>query len=99
VPQRAAEAVQLPDDQGVAGAQLVQQLLEGGPVGAGAAGRLHKDAVAAGALQRVDLEVGLLVGGGDASVAEQMSHAPTVAQPCDSAGCATLISDTGFERR
>jgi hypothetical protein len=40
VPQRAAEPVELPDDQGVTGAQLVQELLEGGPVGAGAAGGL-----------------------------------------------------------
>jgi hypothetical protein len=30
VPQRPAEAVELPDDQGVAGAQLVEELLEGG---------------------------------------------------------------------
>jgi len=30
--------------------------------------------VAAGVLERVDLEVWLLVGGGDAGVAEQMSH-------------------------
>ena len=75
MPQGAAEAVELPDDQGIAGAQLVQDLLEGGPVGAGAAGRLGEHSVAAGALQGVDLELGVLVGGGDAGVAEQMSHA------------------------
>src|SRR4029450_6851930 len=40
VAQGAAEAVQLPDHQSVAGAQLVQDLLEDGPVGAGAAGGL-----------------------------------------------------------
>jgi hypothetical protein len=94
----AAEAVQLPHDQGVTGAQLVQELLEGGAVDAGAAGRLGEHPVAAGALEGVDLEVGLLVGGGDASVAEQMSHVETVAEPCDSSGCATLISDTGCGR-
>ena len=49
VPQGAAEAVELPDDQGVAGAQLVQELLEGGAVGAGAAGGLGEHPVAAGA--------------------------------------------------
>jgi hypothetical protein len=68
------ETVQLPDDQGVTGAQLVQDLGEGGAVGAGAAGGLGEHAVAAGALQGVDLELGLLVGGGDAGIAEQMSH-------------------------
>jgi hypothetical protein len=41
----------------------------------------------------------VLVGGGDAGVAEQMSHELTVAQPSDSGGCATLISDTGSGHR
>jgi hypothetical protein len=75
VTQRPAQAVGLPDDQGVAGAELVQELLEGGAVGAGAAGGLGEHPVAAGAFQGVDLEVGLLVGGGDAGIAKQMSHA------------------------
>jgi hypothetical protein len=47
----------------------------GGSVGAGAAGGLADHAVAAGLLQGVDLQLGLLVGGGDAGVAEQMCHA------------------------
>jgi hypothetical protein len=38
--QLAAEPVELPDDQGVAGTQLVEDLGEGGAVGAGAAGGL-----------------------------------------------------------
>ena len=75
VPQGAAEPVELPDDQGVAGAQLVQELLEGGAVGAGAAGGLGEHPVAAGRGEGVDLELGVLVGGGDAGIAEQMSHA------------------------
>ena len=50
--------------------QLVQDLLQGGPVGAGAAGRLDEDPVAAGGIQRVDLELWLLIGGGDVGVAE-----------------------------
>jgi hypothetical protein len=41
------------------------------------------------------LELGVLVGGGDAGVAELMSHGGSVAEPCDNVGCATLISDTG----
>jgi ABC-type sugar transport system substrate-binding protein len=57
----AAEPVQFPDDQGVAGAKLVQELLEGGPVSAGAASRLGEHPVAAGTLQGVDLELRLLV--------------------------------------
>ena len=65
VPQGAAEPVQFPDDQGVAGAELVQELGEGGSVGAGAAGGLGEHPIAARSGQRVDLEVGLLVGGRD----------------------------------
>src|SRR5215211_7264161 len=75
VAERSAEAVEFPDDQGVAGAQLVQDLLEGGAVGAGAAGGLGEHPVAAGPLQGVDLKLRLLVGSRDASVTEQMSHA------------------------
>jgi hypothetical protein len=56
-------------------AELVQELLEGGPVGAGAACGLGEYPVAAGALEGVDLEFRLLVSRGDASIAEQMSHA------------------------
>ena len=54
---------------------MVQDLGEGGPVGAGAAGGLGEHPVAAGGLQGVDLELGLLVGGGDAGIAKQMAHA------------------------
>jgi hypothetical protein len=75
VAQGAAEAVELPDDQGVARAQLVQDLGEGGPVGVCATGGLGEDPVAAGPLEGVDLELGVLVGGGDPGVAKQMSHA------------------------
>ena len=75
VAQGAAEAVEFPDDQGVTGPQLVQDLLESGSVGAGAAGGLGEDPIAAGSGEGVDLELGVLVGGGDAGVAEQVSHA------------------------
>jgi hypothetical protein len=89
MPQRPAEPIQLPHDEGVARTQLVEELLEGGPVGAGAAGGLGEHPVAAGVLEGVDLELWLLVGGGDSSIAEQMTHGRTVAEPCDRAGCAT----------
>jgi hypothetical protein len=70
VPKGAAQAVQFPDDQGVTGPELVQELLEDGAVAASAAGGLGEDPVAAGTFQGVDLELGLLIGGGDAGVAE-----------------------------
>jgi hypothetical protein len=98
VAEGAAEAVEFPDDQGVAGAQLVQELLEDRAVGAGAAGGLGEHPIATGRGQSVDLEVGLLVGGGDAGIAKQVSHAGTVSQPSDRACCATLISDTSSGR-
>jgi glycine/D-amino acid oxidase-like deaminating enzyme len=50
VAQGAAEAVEFPDDQGVAGPELVQELLENRAVGAGAAGGLGEHPVAAGVL-------------------------------------------------
>jgi hypothetical protein len=53
-----AEAIKLPHHEGVAGAQLVEQLGEGGAVAAGAAGRLGEDPVAAGLLEGVDPELG-----------------------------------------
>jgi hypothetical protein len=56
-------------------AQLIQELLKGGAVAAGAAGGLGEHPVAASAIQGVDLQVGLLVGGGDTGIAKQMTHA------------------------
>jgi hypothetical protein len=75
VAQRPAEPVQFPDDQGVAGAELVQDLLEDRAVGGGAAGGLSEHSVAAGRSEGVDLELRVLVSGGDAGIAEQMTHA------------------------
>jgi hypothetical protein len=72
VAQGAAEAVQFPDDDGVAGAQLVRDLGEDGPVAAGAAGGLGEHPIAPRSGEGVDLELGLLVGGGDAGIAEQV---------------------------
>jgi hypothetical protein len=65
----------LPDDQGVAGPELVEDLGEDGPVGAGAAGGLGEHPMAAGSGEGVDLELEVLVGGGDAGVAKQVSPA------------------------
>jgi hypothetical protein len=58
VPQGAAEAVEFPDDQGVTGPQLVQDLFENRAVAAGAAGGLGEHSIAAGSREGVDLELG-----------------------------------------
>ena len=65
---------------------------------AGAAGGLGEHPIAASVSEGVDLELWLLVGGGDAGIAKQMSHGGSVAEPYDRPGCATLISDTGSGR-
>jgi hypothetical protein len=75
------------------GGELVQDLLAGGAVGAGAAGDLGEHPVTAGALKGVVLEVGLLVGCGDSE--RSRADAPWVAEPCDRPGRATLFVDTG----
>jgi hypothetical protein len=61
------------------------------PPGAGAASGFGEHAIAAGALEGIDLEAGLFVAGGGAGIAEQMSRAAAVAEPSDSGGYATLI--------
>ena len=71
VAQGAAEPVQLPDHQGVAGPELVQHPRERGPVVEGPAGGLGEHPVAAGGGEGVDLELRLLVGGGDAGIASR----------------------------
>jgi hypothetical protein len=45
------------------------------PAGQGAAGRVDEHPVAAGRLQRIDLQVGVLLAGRDACVAEEVGHA------------------------
>jgi hypothetical protein len=66
--------------RGVAGAEPIQDLAVGEAVAAGAAGRLGEHRIAAGALQGVDLELGLLVGGGRRWRSQQVSHAGSVAE-------------------
>ena len=70
---RAAEAVQPGDLQRVAVAQQAQHVVELWTAGLGAAGVVDVDVVAgdAGALQRVDLVIWILVSGRDARVAEE----------------------------
>jgi hypothetical protein len=69
----AAEAVELPDHDHVALAELAQHLLQRGPVPAPARRRLFEDAPAAGARQRRRLRgVGLLVALADPGVAQEI---------------------------
>jgi hypothetical protein len=56
-------------------AQLIQDLIQRRPGGQGAAGRVEEDPEAAGLLERIDLQVGVLVAGGGAGVAEEVGHA------------------------
>jgi hypothetical protein len=58
---------------------VIEDLVQRRSGGQGAAGGVDKHPVAAGRLERVDLQVGVLVAGGDAGVAEEVGHAPSVA--------------------
>ena len=68
---RAGETVELPDHERV----LRSQVGEGGekfrPLPLGAGGLLDKDLVAAGRLQGIELQVGVLVLGGHAGVTDE----------------------------
>jgi len=59
--QRPAEAVETPDDDGVALAGVVHQVHQGGTFQGATGGVLGPDPVAPGGLQGVDLQVGILV--------------------------------------
>jgi hypothetical protein len=71
VAEAAAEAVQPPDHEGVAGAELFQGPVQRGALGEGAGHGVEVDPAGldAGGLEGVALEVGVLVGGGDPPVA------------------------------
>jgi hypothetical protein len=81
-----------------AGPELIKELLEGWAVGAGAAGGLGEHPLAAGPLEGVDLEVRLLSAVETRAEPRRCPMPLTVSQPHDTAGCATLISDTGCGR-
>ena len=54
--ERSTQAVQPPDNEGIAGADEVQGIIESWPVGFGAAGSISKDALTAGFLKSILLE-------------------------------------------
>jgi hypothetical protein len=67
---RAAEAVELPDDQGVAGVEAVQGGSKAGAVVAAGADRLDEQPSAPVGHQGVELQAGVLVGGRDPGIGE-----------------------------
>ena len=63
------QAIQLPDDDDVALAGVVEELHQLRPLGLGTRGLLLIDAGALGALERIHLQMGFLGIGGDARLA------------------------------
>jgi hypothetical protein len=74
--ERAADPVKLPDDQSVAGAELIKRPDQTRPVSDGAAASVLIQALAAGALQGIALKGKVLVGRGHAHVADQHRPSP-----------------------
>jgi hypothetical protein len=66
----AAKTVQLPHDEGVAFPERIQRLGETGAPGLRAADRIVIDTIAPGALEGIELQIKVLVTGGDSGVAE-----------------------------
>ncbi len=75
----APEPVEPPDDERVAGAQLVERLGQPGPLRLPPAHAVGEEPVAAGGGQRVELEVEGLLPGRDPGVTDV--HAPIVSKP------------------
>ena len=96
-----AQAVQLPHHQGVALAQVIQRLVESGALGRGAADCVFVDFVASGLLQGVQLQVQVLVPGGDPGVADAVcGHGGVLFSKLDAGrwfGC--TVSRTIFENQ
>ena len=72
--QRATQPIELPNDQRVARPQMVENLGQLRSFVEGAAGRVHKQAVAVSRAKSIELQVGVLVGGRYARVAQQVRH-------------------------
>jgi hypothetical protein len=75
VPERAAESIKLPHHERIARPELIEHLEQLGTLVENAAGFVDEDAIAADGLQRIELQLRLRVGGGDAGVAEQVAQA------------------------
>lgn len=95
---RAPQAVEPPDDERVALAQVIEQPGELDAVIERAAGGVAEDPHAPCSGQRVVLQRELLLTGRNPRIAEQRRHPGSVSQPSDVPSLETLISDTGSGR-
>ncbi|PRX60471.1 hypothetical protein B0I32_117238 [Nonomuraea fuscirosea] len=93
---RAAEPVQLGEDQDVADAQRVEGLVECGAAGQGAADRVDVGAVASGGLQSVALGVGVWVAGRDTSIAKIHDSTPLTDKIINGCPAATQACRMGW---
>jgi hypothetical protein len=76
VPDAAAQAVELPDHEGVTLPEVREGLIEPRPLGTSATGPVREELLATGAIQGVGLEIEVLFGGGDAGIADQHGRHP-----------------------
>src|SRR5664280_3665570 len=92
VAQITAEPGDLPDDQGVAGAQVGQAGVPPRAVGFRAGRGVGVDLQAVGDGERVELELRVLVGGADACIAQVVCHRRTPPNPCCTGCCVVLTA-------
>lgn len=76
VRERAAQTVELPDDQGVSRPTALERIGQPRPLRLGATGGIREDAPAAGGQERVLLKVKVLVGGRDSGIADKHGSRP-----------------------
>lgn len=72
----AAQAVELPDHEDVTGPEVCEGLIEPRPLGQRATGLVGEELLATGVLQGIGLEIEVLFGGGDASIADEHGRHP-----------------------
>jgi hypothetical protein len=80
VTQATAEPVDLPDDQSVAGAQIVQACLPLRAVGLGSGGHVFVDLEAVLGGESIKLQLRILVGSTDSRVPDLVSHRRTLSE-------------------
>jgi hypothetical protein len=96
--ERATQPIEAPDDEDIAGSQMVECGSQLGTVRFCARERVGEDALTAGRLQRVTLERESLVEGGNASVADL--HSPNiVSQPISKDKRRGMIKQHVHDRR
>ena len=93
---RASEPIQTPHNQCVSRSGLIQQPSQLRALGQSARGGIDEDLRAARRLQRIDLQSGILIIGGDPRVPKQHAHEFNVAEPTDSPVKRHIVYDTDF---